>query len=188
MSLPALMNLIFGLILWFMAKHSIADYALQLPFKFMYGKFKGRGWAKALAAHCGVHALFTLIIAWTYTGNALTGLLLGAMDFWLHFAMDRIKASPKLLGRFKTLNAREWEVANNMAQGLASSTGYTLPSSTWKNPDERKAYIDEGKRLLRQNMIFWLCLELDQRVHALTDLLSAYIIIQAIVSNATLGT
>jgi hypothetical protein len=34
--------------------------------------------------------------------------LLALFDFAMHFVVDRIKASPRLLGRFKALSAKEY--------------------------------------------------------------------------------
>lgn len=72
-------------------KHFIADYPLQG--KYMLGKFKPHGWVLPLAAHCGVHFLFTFAIAYLWTFNGLLALGCGLLDFVVHFIMDRVKAS-----------------------------------------------------------------------------------------------
>lgn len=101
------MNLVFLLIVLFQIKHFIADYPLQG--KYMLGKFRETGWVKPLAAHAGVHAFFTyaivgyLLIWFEKPGFTWMLFALPAFDFITHFTMDRIKASPNLLGRFKDM-------------------------------------------------------------------------------------
>ena len=92
------------LLIIFQIKHFIADFPLQG--KYMLGKFKdGREWILPLIAHCSVHALFTLIIVIVFNPQ-LWWLCL--VDFILHFTMDRIKASKRLLGRFKPEQPYFW--------------------------------------------------------------------------------
>jgi len=87
-------------------KHFVADYPLQGSY--MLGKFKREGWILPLAAHAGVQAAFTLVIAACIDMRMWWVCL---VDFVTHFTMDRIKASPNLLGRFKTLNALNYILA-----------------------------------------------------------------------------
>jgi len=88
---------IITLLLIFQVKHFICDFPLQG--KYMLGKFKeGTEWILPLIAHCLVHTIFTLIIVLVYNPKVWWVCL---VDFTLHFTMDRVKASPKLLGRFK---------------------------------------------------------------------------------------
>lgn len=96
------LSVVFVLLLAFQAKHFLADYPLQR--RWMLGKFKDDwGFLLPLLAHVSVHALGTFLIAcWFGVGKAL-GLAL--FDAVVHFAMDRIKASKKYLGRFKSLTA-----------------------------------------------------------------------------------
>lgn len=87
-------------------KHFICDYPLQTPY--MLGKFKP-GWEflGPLAAHCGVHALFTFTLSsyllWDRESTFFFAGWLASVDFVIHFIMDRIKAGPKYLGRFKDM-------------------------------------------------------------------------------------
>lgn len=90
----------------FQLKHFVADYPLQTPY--MLAKFQELGWVKPLAAHCLVHAVLTggilLILAiplWLIVS-------LMAFDFTVHFVMDRIKASPKMLGRYNVTEKKFW--------------------------------------------------------------------------------
>lgn len=100
------MTTLFVLLVVFQLKHFLADYPLQG--KYMLGKFKP-GWEflGPLAAHAGVHALLTWCIASVVIGRGewAGGLAekLALMDFVVHFTMDRIKAGPKYLGRFKDM-------------------------------------------------------------------------------------
>lgn len=96
------------LVLWlvFDTKHYLADFVFQN--KYMLGKFNPTGWVKPLAAHCLVHATFTLAICLVVNPSLSW---LAVVDFVVHFIMDRIKASPKLLGRFKSLCPNEFATA-----------------------------------------------------------------------------
>lgn len=96
----------------------------------MLGKFKiGTEWILPLTAHASVHAAFTLAIASVYgfavmDGSALFVLrlaaLLALLDFVVHFIVDRIKASPNLLGRWKPDSPYFWWAlgADQMAHHL----------------------------------------------------------------------
>jgi hypothetical protein len=94
------------LCLVFETKHLIADFVFQT--KYMLGKFNATGWTGPLAAHCGVHAVATLVIMLWFS-PALWWLVL--VDFAIHFALDWIKANPKLLGRYKMLGPRDHATA-----------------------------------------------------------------------------
>lgn len=91
----------------FQLKHFIADFPLQNAY--MLGKFKKKGWVLPLASHCGVHALLTGFIL-ILTGLIPIWLVLSMMafDFTIHFIMDRIKASPSMLGRYDIKDKRFW--------------------------------------------------------------------------------
>lgn len=88
------------LVLWlaFDLKHFVADFVLQN--EYMQGKFRSSGWVAPLALHCLMHALGTLAIV-CFVNPSMWWLCL--LDFAIHFAMDRIKASPRMLGRYKSL-------------------------------------------------------------------------------------
>ena len=94
------------LLVAFQLKHFLADYPLQT--KYMLGKFKGGPeWIKPLVAHCCIHAFGTLIISlfWLNLNEAFH---LVIIDFSIHFVMDRIKAAPDILGRFKPEQPQFW--------------------------------------------------------------------------------
>jgi hypothetical protein len=99
---------VFALVGWSFMKHLIADYFLQG--KYMLGKFKP-GWEflGPLTAHCLVHFVFTFVTATVFLvandhGNDVClATAVSAFDFICHFIMDRIKAGPKYLGRYKDM-------------------------------------------------------------------------------------
>lgn len=93
------------LLVLFQIKHYLADYIFQT--EYMLQKFKpGWDFIPPLAAHCAVHACFTLLIVAVFSPHL--ALLLALFDFIVHFAMDRIKASPRMLGRFNPQQAAFW--------------------------------------------------------------------------------
>lgn len=157
---------IFILLIVFQIKHFIADYPLQN--KYMLGKFKGGySWILPLTAHAGVHFLFTLVIVLCYNQEISLALLLGLLDFVLHFCMDRLKASPKLLGRFSALSKTEYvQIANEFESIKARPP--TLANSR---------IMQEYKDMVKSNTYFWWALGLDQMVHHLTNILIIYIMV-----------
>lgn len=150
------MLFVFALLVIFQIKHFVCDFPLQNAY--MLGKFKGgKDWILPLVAHCGVHALFTLGIC-AVINYQLWWLAL--VDFALHFVMDRIKASPNLLGKHKTVTAAEYKDLIQIANGVTVAYMTT----------------DEAKQKLKGNQYFWYCLGLDQMVHHLTDLFIVYVL------------
>jgi hypothetical protein len=162
----ALLTALFALLAVFQLKHFLADYPLQN--RYMLGKFSKDPfvWVPALSAHAGVHALGTALIAsWAYffaavqhsnTGTWARILLLAAVDFVAHFVMDRIKADPDLLGRFKSVSAQDYQSFVRMAAGEDSD-----------HPEIANA-ARQAKERLRSNTFFWWALGLDQMWHHLT--------------------
>jgi hypothetical protein len=141
------------LLVIFHLKHFLADYPLQTPY--MLGKFKsGWGWIKPLAAHAGIHSAFTSAISAGAGATWRLAIGLAALDFAIHFVMDRIKASPHQLGRWKALSANEMKA---VMRGYDPSSGTPISDSIQRH-------------YLRSNKLFWWSLGLDQMVHGLTDL------------------
>lgn len=98
--------MIFLLLVIYQLKHFLADFPLQG--KYMLGKFKaGYSWILPLIAHVFVHGLFTFII--TLFIKPKLALYLTLFDMIIHFTMDRIKASPDLLGRFQPFTKKEYK-------------------------------------------------------------------------------
>ena len=108
---------IFNLLVLFQLKHFICDYPLQT--QYMLGKMQATGWVKPLVAHAAVHSLATYIITMYFVGP-FTAILFALADFIIHFTVDRIKASPKLGGRFNPTQPYFWWAlgADQMAHHL----------------------------------------------------------------------
>jgi hypothetical protein len=139
---------IFVLLVIYQLKHFLADYPLQGAY--MLGKFKpGWDFVLPLLAHVGVHGLFTLAIVLWYNPSLWW---LSLFDMASHFVMDRVKASPKYLGRFKALSANEFKMLMQMPE--------------------------LSKPQFKSNVYFWWSLGFDQMWHHLTH----YIIIWTIVT------
>lgn len=142
--------LIFLLQVAFDFKHFIADFPLQTTW--MLGKFQKKGWIVPLSAHCGVHFLGTVLILLGMriaVGLPMLAIVtLACADFVIHFTMDRIKASPDMLGRYQT---------------LTKSEGMEI-----KARKETNTLTPEDKKKLFSNWMFWQSLGLDQLVHHLT--------------------
>jgi hypothetical protein len=141
-------TLTFVLLAIYQLKHYLADFPLQTPW--MLGKFNEKGWVKPLAAHAGVHACFTGFICSIYFAlldtspkHLLLVFGLALFDFATHFTMDRIKASPKMLGKYKSLCSHNFQYKDSMAP-------------------------EEWARKVRSNKKFWRSLGIDQMVHHLT--------------------
>jgi hypothetical protein len=96
------LTLVFLLFVIFQLKHFLADYPLQNGF--MLGKSRP-DWSffVPLLSHVSVHVTFTLVIALLAGVSVPVALGVAAFDGVVHFFMDRIKAGPKYLGRFKDI-------------------------------------------------------------------------------------
>ena len=147
---------IFALLVIFQFKHLIADYFLQGGF--MLKKFlPGWNFFLPLLAHTLVHGLFTIVIVLFYAPSLWW---LGLVDMTIHFIMDRIKAGPKYLGRFKALSAKEFKKVYD----------------TYLHADNEESR-NKAKSRIKSNIYFWWSLGVDQMVHHLTDLFVVYCII-----------
>lgn len=145
------------LLFLYQLKHFICDYPLQTSY--MLGKFKsGWRWLAPLSLHAGIHGVATLLIALRFDVPLQFALFPALFDFICHFTMDRIKASPNLLGRFKALSATEY-----MSVVSCVNKEDTLGSKA-------------AKARLRGNTLFWIFLGFDQLFHHVTDLVCAIVI------------
>lgn len=152
------MKTTFLLLILFQLKHFFADYPLQTPY--MLGKFKsGLAWIIPLLTHVAVHGTFTFLICLFFT-NGWKAFNLMLLDMTLHFIMDRIKASPNLLGRFRALSSSEFKCIVNNIQNRNKHIEIELAAQN-------------GIKNLRSNQLFWWSLGFDQMIHHLTH----YIII-----------
>lgn len=153
------MRLMFALLVAYQLKHFFADYPLQRPW--MLGKFKpGWDFVGPLSAHAAVHALMTLGIV-----LSVRPLLwwLALVDGGVHFVMDRIKASPRYMGRWKPLTAETYPEAMLTAQTCEEVDGVAVHAARAK---------------LRSNRLFWDALGFDQMVHHLTHYFCIYMLVR----------
>lgn len=157
--------MIWILLIIYQLKHFIADYLLQG--KYMLGKFaKYPDFIVPLLAHVAVHGAFTFWIAIGFTGLLVLSFKLALTDMIIHFAMDRIKASPELLGRHQALSKNEMtEIIRRITEP--------------ENNLEKMLYKRDMEKV-KSNTLFWWSLGVDQMVHHLTDILIIYIIIGAV--------
>jgi hypothetical protein len=163
--------MIWLLLVIFQFKHFVADYPLQG--KFMLGKFgKYPDFILPLLAHVSVHGLFTFIIAVLF-GCAEIAIYLAIFDMVVHFTMDRIKASPNMLGRYKALSAREYV----QIQQMCAVSEIAIEKSK-NEEDEKRAtnILQKNHQEIKSNTYFWWSLGLDQMVHHLTDLAIVFFI------------
>ena len=90
----------------------------------MLGKFKGGwDWLLPLTAHAAVHGGLTLGIVLLFAPRLAW---LALFDFGIHFTMDRIKASPNLLGRFKDMYDKKFWWCLGADQMVHHLTHYTI--------------------------------------------------------------
>lgn len=89
-------KLLFSLLIIFQIKQCLADFYWQRPY--MLNKTRpGWDFIYPLALHCLVHALCTLAIClWARPEYWW----LAAVDFAVHFLIDRFRSSPRFLGRW----------------------------------------------------------------------------------------
>lgn len=167
---------LFLLLVIFQLKHFVADFPLQN--EYMLGKFKKDGWVPPLLLHSGVHAVCSFLIALCFTGSVVRSTLLGLFDLVIHFGMDRVKASPDLLGKFKSLTTNEYRGAKLRASGKNMISGDSLDPQEFSD-GVLDAYKKAGIKDLKSNKYFWWALGLDQMVHHLTHYVIIYFILGA---------
>lgn len=178
--------MIWILLITFQLKHFFADYLLQGPY--MLGKFKDKGWVLPLAAHCSVHLLFTFLITVSLGIGLFLAFGLGLLDFSIHFAMDRIKASPKMLGKFQALNKFEIDYLNSLSNAYTRELNEiendpALINAVHKAQTRKLKHLEYIKTKWKSNQFFWWSLGFDQLIHHLTDILIIFLIIGAINAN-----
>lgn len=139
----------------------------------MLGKFKTKGWVLPLAAHCAVQALFTLGRTLFFV-SPLKALGLALLDLTVHFIMDRIKASPDLLGRWQALSKGEFQGVLS-ARGVAADGIKLLPDSPAR--EECKKQVKDIDLRIKHNTYFWWSLGVDQTVHGITDIIIIYLML-----------
>ena len=174
------MKTIFLLLIIYQIKHFLADYPLQG--KYMLGKFKkSPDYIGPLLAHVGVHGAFTLAIASAFHCGYAPWLAL--LDMVIHFVMDRIKASPDLLGRFQAISKGEYHNhvrdVEHLKMMMDPNEPYRLPNAAgMKDYQQRLVECEAAFAVkMRSNVLFWWSLGLDQMVHHLTHYLLIYLIL-----------
>ena len=96
--------------LLFQLKHWLAGFVLQSDY--MMKKFlPGWDFFFPLAAHAAVQGVGASIIVGIYDLGAMWWA--GLLTFVLHFAMDRLKAGPKYMGRWKMLGGPQFATATD---------------------------------------------------------------------------
>jgi hypothetical protein len=83
-------------------KHFLADFVFQTEWM-VRGKGSESGWFTPLLAHAGVHQLFTTTILLFFI-EPFVAISVGVVENWLHITIDRVKASPDLLGRYSRID------------------------------------------------------------------------------------
>lgn len=164
-----LVTKLFFLLVMFQLKHFLADYPLQG--NYMLGKFKpGWDFLKPLLAHVSIHMAFTFVILLLCCPWLLMYQIIGLtlLDGVIHFIMDRIKASPKYLGRYKSLDA-------NCYPGVAAFANGNFLPQLQLTPEQEIEKMAWGKQRLKENTYFWWSLGLDQAVHHCTHYLIVFI-------------
>lgn len=146
------MTTLFLLLFIYQLKHFICDYPLQN--EFMLGKFKKfPDFIIPLLAHAGVHGLATFLISLFFV-SPLVALGLGLFDLVVHFVVDRIKADPKLLGRFKSLTSEDYLYLQS-----------------------QQPVTQSAAKRLKSNKYFWFSLGADQALHHLTHYVIIYFLL-----------
>ena len=148
------MNFVFVLFVVYQLKQWICDYPLQT--EWMLGKFNKHGWFGPLASHAAVHALATFLIVKLSGMPFAFAMAMAHFDFVVHFTMDLIKTSPKLMGRWKLLSA---------------------PLITYfKSQLKVRLARQEAQEALRGNKLWHWAYGFDQMVHHLTHCAIIYMV------------
>ena len=100
------------LLVIFQVKHFFADFVFQNVYMLQKSR-PGWNFALPLAIHCGVHAAFSLAIILWWNPSLWW---LAAVDFAVHFVMDRIKAGPRYLGRYHDMRGKAFWVTFGLDQ------------------------------------------------------------------------
>ena len=107
----------------FVVKQLLADYFLQTIWM-VTGKGAERGWVVPLAAHAGIHAAGTLLIVLAVRPSFWW---LAAVDFVVHFAIDRGKAlAVRRLGYAMTDSGFWWAIGTDQALHQVTHFAFVL--------------------------------------------------------------
>lgn len=89
------------LLVLFQIKHFLADFPLQVNYMIFRKTSANWDFLLPLLSHSAVHGVLTLFMCLYYAPHLWW---LSIADTIIHFVMDRIKSSPKYLGRFNDLS------------------------------------------------------------------------------------
>jgi len=89
---------VFVLLIAFQVKHFLGDYVFQSAWMALGKSRPGFSYLYPLSAHVLIHAGLTAVIV-LVVNPRLWPLIL--FDLTVHFVLDRVKASPRMLGRFE---------------------------------------------------------------------------------------
>lgn len=106
------LQLFLVLLVFFQVKHFFADFVFQNVWMLQKSR-PGWDFVPPLAIHCGVHTAATLAVV-LYINPAAWWL--AALDFVVHFTMDRIKAGPRYLGRYSDVRGKAFWVSFGLDQ------------------------------------------------------------------------
>ena len=138
----------------FCVKHFIADGPLQTAW--MLRKYSAKwDFFKPLFVHSAIHGILTIAIV-LFVNPRLWWL--GLIDLVSHFVMDRVKAGPKYMGRWKALSGAEYMGIITSIEEFKDSKNNELILAT-----------QMFQRKLKANTYFWWCLTIDQAWHHLTS-------------------
>lgn len=114
---------IFLMLIVFQVKQLIGDYILQTAWM-VNGKTRvGVGYVFPLTVHVVIHAFTTLAIVLVVNKDLW---VLALVDFTAHFAMDRIKSSPFMLGRFTDMTKQSFWIPFGVDQMVHHLTHYFI--------------------------------------------------------------
>ena len=128
-----MLTTIFILLIVFQFKHLFVDFIVQAYKKDSMKKFNKTGWFWTLMKHATDHGIATVVIAeitfMIFDIEAVTALtwlaILFVFDTAIHFTMDRIKASPFMLGRFSVEQRAFW-ISLGVDQTVHHLTHYAI--------------------------------------------------------------
>lgn len=102
-------------------KHVVADFFLQSTWMAV-GKDRAEGWALPLFVHCLIHGVLTTLIVAAVVPRLW---FMGAIDFAIHFAIDRAKGFTVAHFGVKPGNTWFWWLIG-IDQALHHLTGFAL--------------------------------------------------------------
>jgi hypothetical protein len=157
-----LLTLLLVALLAFQLKHFLVDFVFQDAWM-AEGKHRpGNDFFPPLLAHSAMHAWWTFCIALMLTGYRFkASALMALVDLVTHFFVDRVKAGPKYLGRFKALSASEYVSIKEQLNA------------------EYAPAVAAARQKLRHNTVFWVSLGLDQMAHHLVGIALSFAIVEA---------